>query len=207
MKGLVIGNMGLLLYQLKFIENIVDKIQEGSRYVLIKGKSGSGKSFALNHLESKLAGNQYHVVIFDGDYQYDDREYYPFKKTLFSSGNSKKELIAGGAAEVSQQIPVAGNLISYIIKSFVATKATSHNLLLNDEEQNKLYISGRNISGFGRCFCLPGAYAGIIQRSKDQKPHGKHDGGKRCGLCQHIRAEKCKRRRIPDTYQNGFYLR
>lgn len=138
MKGLVIGNMGLLLYQLKFIENIVDKIQEGSRYVLIKGKSGSGKSFALNHLESKLAGNQYHVVIFDGDYQYDDREYYPFKKTLFSSGNSKKELIAGGAAEVSQQIPVAGNLISYIIKSFVATKATSHNLLLNDEEQNIL---------------------------------------------------------------------
>ncbi len=71
----------------------------------------------------------------------------------------------------------------------------------------KLYISGRNISGFGRCLCLPGAYSGIIQRGKDQKPHGKHDGGKRCGLCQHIRAEKCKRRCIPDTYQNGFYLR
>lgn len=130
--------MKLLLYQLKFMEKLLDKIREGSRYILIKGKSGSGKSFTLKQLETELSRDQYQIVIFDGDYQYDDREYYPFKKALFLGEDFTKKLIAGGVAEVSKEIPVAGNIISYIIKSFVEKKTTPHNLLLNSEEQNIL---------------------------------------------------------------------
>ena len=67
------------------MEKLIDKIHEGGRYILIKGKSGSGKSFTLKQLESELSKDQYQIIIFDGDYQYDDREYYPFKKALFTS--------------------------------------------------------------------------------------------------------------------------
>lgn len=130
--------MKLLLYQLKFMEKLIDKIYEGGRYILIKGKSGSGKSFTLNQLEYELRRDQYQIIIFDGDYQYDDREYYPFKKALFLGEDSSKELIASGVAEASKEIPVAGNIISYIIKSFVEKKSSPHNLLLNSEEQNIL---------------------------------------------------------------------
>lgn len=130
--------MELLLYQLKFVEKLIDKIYEGGRYILIKGKSGSGKSFTLRQLEAELSREQYQIIFFDGDYQYDDREYYPFKKALFLGEDSTKDLIAGGVAEVSKEIPVAGNIISYIIKSFVEKKSTPHNLLLNSEEQNIL---------------------------------------------------------------------
>lgn len=130
--------MELLLYQLKFMEKLIDKIHEGGRYILIKGKSGSGKSFTLKQLETKLSGDQYQIIIFDGDYQYDDREYYPFKKALFLGEDSTKELIASGVAEASKEIPVAGNIISYIIKSIVKKKSTPHNLFLNNEEQNIL---------------------------------------------------------------------
>ncbi|WP_349966927.1 ATP-binding protein [Roseburia faecis] len=130
--------MELLLYQLKFMEKLIDKIHEGGRYILIKGKSGSGKSFTLKQLESELSKDQYQIIIFDGDYQYDDREYYPFKKALFLGEDSAKELIAGGFAEASKEIPVAGNIISYIIKSFIEKQSTPHNLLLNSDEQNIL---------------------------------------------------------------------
>lgn len=130
--------MELLLYQANFIEKLTDRIYEGSHSILVKGKSGSGKSFTLKRLKDELCKKQYRIIIFDGDYQYDDREYYPFKKALFSEDDSTKELITGCVVEASKEIPVAGNIISYIIKSFVDKKTTTHNLLLNSEEQNIL---------------------------------------------------------------------
>lgn len=138
MKGYCTKYMELFLYQSKFIERLADRMYEGSRSLLVKGKSGSGKSYALKKLKDELCKNGYRVVFFEGDYQYDDREYYPFKKTLFSENIFTKDLIADGAVEAAKDIPVAGNTISFIIKSFVERKTTKHNLLLNGEEQNIL---------------------------------------------------------------------
>ena len=115
--------MQLLLYQQRFMEKIIDKIHEGEQHILIEGKSGSGKSFTIKQLQTELDKEKYQTIIFDGDYQYDDREYHPFKKALFSDIDSSKEVIIGGVAEASKEIPIAGNVISYIIKSFVAKKA------------------------------------------------------------------------------------
>ena len=114
--------MQLLLYQQRFMEKIIDEIHEGVQHILIEGKSGSGKSFTIKQLQIELDKEKYQTIIFDGDYQYDDREYYPFKKALFSDIDSSKEVIIGGVAEASKEIPVAGNIISYLIQSFVAKK-------------------------------------------------------------------------------------
>lgn len=114
--------MQLLLYQQRFMEKIIDKIYEGEQHILIEGKSGSGKSFTIKQLQIELDKEKYQTIIFDGDYQYDDREYHPFKKALFSDIDSSKEVIIGGVAEASKEIPVAGNIISYIIQSFIAKK-------------------------------------------------------------------------------------
>lgn len=130
--------MQLLLYQQRFMEKIIDKIHEGEQHILIEGKSGSGKSFTIKQLQIELDKEKYQTIIFDGDYQYDDREYHPFKKALFSDIDSSKEVIIGGVAEASKEIPVAGNIISYIIQSFIAKKNITNNLILNSEEQNIL---------------------------------------------------------------------
>lgn len=130
--------MQLLLYQQRFMEKIIDEIHEGVQHILIEGKSGSGKSFTIKQLQIELDKEKYQTIIFDGDYQYDDREYYPFKKALFSDIDSSKEVIIGGVAEASKEIPVAGNIISYLIQSFVAKKNINNNLILNSEEQNIL---------------------------------------------------------------------
>ena len=114
--------MQLLLYQQIFMEKVIGKIHEGEQHILIEGKSGCGKSFTIKQLQIELDKEKYQTIIFDGDYQYDDREYYPFKKALFSDIGSSKEVIIGGVAEASKEIPVAGNIISYIIQSFVAKK-------------------------------------------------------------------------------------
>lgn len=130
--------MQLLLYQQSFMEKIINEIHEGEQHILIEGKSGSGKSFTIKQLQIELDKEKYRTIIFDGDYQYDDREYYPFKKALFSDIDSPKEVIIGGVAEASKEIPVAGNVVSYIIQSFVAKKGIKNNLILNSEEQNIL---------------------------------------------------------------------
>lgn len=129
--------MELLLYQSKVVEKLINRIHEDYHYILMTGKSGSGKTFTLKQLETELSREQYQVILFEGDYEYDDREYYPFKKALFLGEDSTKKIIIGGVAEASKEIPVAGNIISYIIKSLVE-KTTTHNLLLNNEEQNIL---------------------------------------------------------------------
>lgn len=130
--------MQLLLYQQRFMEKIIDKIHEGEQHILIDGKSGSGKSITIRQLQIELNKERYQTIIFDGDYQYDDREYYPFKKALFSDNDSSKEIIMDGVAEATKEIPVAGNIISYIIKSFAERKSVSNNMILNSEEQNIL---------------------------------------------------------------------
>lgn len=129
--------MELLLYQSKVVEKLINRIHEDYHYILMTGKSGSGKTFTLKQLETELSREQYQVILFEGDYEYDDREYYPFKKALFLREDSTKKIIIGGVAEASKEIPVAGNIISYIIKSLVE-KTTTHNLFLNNEEQNIL---------------------------------------------------------------------
>lgn len=130
--------MQILLYQQRFMEMIIDMIHEGERHILIDGKSGSGKSFTIKQLQKELNKEKYQTIIFDGDYQYDDREYHPFRKALFSDSDSSKEIIIGGVAEATKEIPVAGNIISFIIKSFSTKKIVSNNMLLNGEEQNIL---------------------------------------------------------------------
>ena len=130
--------MQLLLYQQRFMEKIIDRIYGEEQHILIEGKSGSGKSFTIKQLQIELNKEKYQTIIFDGDYQYDDREYHPFKKALFSDCVTSKELIIGGVAEASKEIPVAGNIISYIIKSFSVKKNITNNMVLNSEEQNIL---------------------------------------------------------------------
>lgn len=113
-------------------------MHEGGHYILIEGKSGSGKSYTIKQLKEELTKEHYHVIIFDGDYQYDDREYYPFKKSLFSDKDSSKDIIVGGFAEASKGIPVAGNFVSYIINTWSERRKTAKNMILNSEEQNIL---------------------------------------------------------------------
>ncbi len=120
------------------MEKIINYMREGGQYILIEGKSGSGKSYTIKQLQIELTKENYHVIIFDGDYQYDDREYYPFKKSLFSDPDSSKDMIVGGFAEVSKGIPVAGNLVSYIINTWSERTKTAKNMVLNSEEQNIL---------------------------------------------------------------------
>lgn len=130
--------MALLLYQNVFMEKIISYMREGGQYILIEGKSGSGKSYTIKQLQIELAKENYHVIIFDGDYQYDDREYYPFKKSLFSDQDSSKDIIVGGIAETSKGIPAVGNLVSYIINTWSERKKSVKNMVLNSEEQNIL---------------------------------------------------------------------
>lgn len=130
--------MQLLLYQQRFMDKIIDKIHEEEQHILIDGKSGSGKSFTIKQLQIELNKEKFQTIIFDGDYQYDDREYHPFKKALFSDSDSSKEVVIGGVAEASKEIPVAGNIISYVITSFFAKKSVTNNMILNSEEQNIL---------------------------------------------------------------------
>ncbi|MCM1410160.1 MAG: ATP-binding protein [Lachnospiraceae bacterium] len=130
--------MQLLLYQQRYMEKLIDEIHDGEQHILIEGKSGSGKSFTIKQLQRELNKEKYQTIIFDGDYQYDDREYHPFKKALFSDSDSSKEIIIGGVAEVSKEIPIAGNIISYVIKSFATKKNNTNNPILNSEEQNIL---------------------------------------------------------------------
>lgn len=130
--------MALLLYQHVFLEKIINYMREGGQYILIEGKSGSGKSYTMKQLQIDLTKENYHVIIFDGDYQYDDREYYPFKKSLFSDQDSSKDIIVGGIAETSKGIPGVGNLVSYIINTWSERKNTVKNMVLNSEEQNIL---------------------------------------------------------------------
>ena len=66
------------------------------------GKSGSGKTFTLKQLETELSREQYQVILFEGGYEYDYREYYPFKKALFLREDSTKKIIIGGVAEASK---------------------------------------------------------------------------------------------------------
>lgn len=88
--------MELLLYQSKVVEKLINRIHEDYHYILMTGKSGSGKTFTLKQLETELSREQYQVILFEGDYEYDDREYYPFKKALFLREDStKKSLLVG----------------------------------------------------------------------------------------------------------------
>ena len=108
--------MELLLYQSKVVEKLINRIHEDYHYILMTGKSGSGKTFTLKQLETELSREQYQVILFEGDYEYDDREYYPFKKALFLREDSTKKIIIGGVAEASKEIPVAGNIINLLLK-------------------------------------------------------------------------------------------
>ena len=127
--------MQLLLHQLDFME-IINEIYEGEQYILISGKSGSGKSFTIKQLQVELSSEGYQTIIFDGDYESDDMEYHPFKKALFSDNGLPKEILIDGVAEVTKEIPVAGNIINYIIRAFSEKSIISYNMILNNEEQN-----------------------------------------------------------------------
>lgn len=130
--------MQLLHYQKEVVDKIVDLITNNDNCILISGISGCGKSFTLKHLENEIDKKQYQITFFDGDYQYDDREYYPLKKGLFGDDNAYVDLIVGSAAEASKEVPVAGNVISYIIKYFSNRKESNGKAILNNEEQNIL---------------------------------------------------------------------
>lgn len=55
--------MELLLYQSKVVEKLINRIHEDYHYILMTGKSGSGKTFTLKQLETELSREQYQVIL------------------------------------------------------------------------------------------------------------------------------------------------
>lgn len=130
--------MHLLQYQKDVLNTIKDLISHKNNCILLSGKSGCGKTYTLRYMKKCFNDNQYSITLFDGDYLYDDREYYPLKKGLFSSDNSYSDLVVGGVSEASKEVPFAGGVISYIINYFSNRKVNKGRKFLNSEEQNIL---------------------------------------------------------------------
>lgn len=58
--------MELLLYQSKVVEKLINRIHEDYHYILMTGKSGSGKTFTLKQLETELSREQYQTSVYKG---------------------------------------------------------------------------------------------------------------------------------------------
>lgn len=124
--------MPLLLYQEKFLERLATQIYDGNRYIMIEGKSGCGKTFALNYLSEKLKREGYKVFAFVGDYAFEDREYYPFNRTLFYKENP----VLGGTINSFKGIPYAGDILNYVVSSLTSRKEIQQSYFLTNEDQN-----------------------------------------------------------------------
>lgn len=107
-----------------------------TKFVIIKGASGCGKSYALEYLHRNYTDYGFELSVFlDGNYFSEDRDYSPFKKALFSGSNMNTQYIKKGVVEVVKDVPFVGNTLSYITDSLVSASEAPTTNIFNIDEQ------------------------------------------------------------------------
>ena len=72
------------------LERIAINLRSNSKLTIVKGTSGTGKSFLLSCIKSQ-AGKEIFVYKLEGDYYLRSRDYYPFLKfinTMYQIGRA-----------------------------------------------------------------------------------------------------------------------
>ena len=151
----------LLPHEEKFLQCLLDKV-ENNFYTIVIGESGCGKSYTFlaycKKIEESLSEQ---AIIFDSDYIDGERDYSAFRKSM-TDVKLYKEYIKDGTIEVAKDTPFVGNIISYLISSFVKPKPIAELQFLNEDElvilnylkkalkRKKLYIICDNIHWWDR---------------------------------------------------------
>ena len=151
----------LLPHQEKLLQSLEIKIHN-SFYIIITGASGCGKSFAFKAFYKKFKSSlSYQVIIFDSDYVNEERDYSAFKRSM-TNVKLFKEYVKEGTVEAAKDTPFIGNIVSYLISSFIKPKPIATLQFLNEDEliilnyikkiikDKKLYVICDNIHWWDR---------------------------------------------------------
>lgn len=129
----------LLSHQNTFIEKIFNTL-ENNQYIIATGVSGCGKTFSFQYVKENIVKYGYEQsIILDGDFLDEDQDYAPFKKILFSSRKVAGQYLKQGVIEVSKDIPLVGNSVSFLFSCLLNPIKNTDKSFFNDEEQ--VYIN------------------------------------------------------------------
>jgi hypothetical protein len=126
-----------LLGQGSIIDSILEKFNEKpieSKVVLLRGDSGTGKSFIAKRLmkEWNETNNEKKSLLFEGDISQKERAFYPMNIGLIKAKEDllKIGIIKKGASELVKGLPFAGDFVSFLLDRLTEKKSY--------KEKNKL---------------------------------------------------------------------
>lgn len=125
-------------------EDILARIKEvvsgsSNNFAIIKGRSGSGKSYLLHKMVESFCNDKLNCVYFSGDTFCIERDYYYFydgiNKAFIQNKNKASKNLLGKSLkknmiQASKLVPVAGNVISSILEDILGARK-SQKVLLN----------------------------------------------------------------------------
>lgn len=108
------------------LPKILNSILNGNQRILLKGPSGSGKSFIAESIaEQWIKSGQHHFVFFiKGDKNKTDEYYFPYTEKINEIRNKKsfKTIFKKSIVELTKSIPVGGDLVSYLVETLSNNK-------------------------------------------------------------------------------------
>ena len=135
--------------QIQAINELFDFLQstdELIKGVLIKGVSGTGKSFMATEIANSWNSysDDYLALYLNGDIAFAHRNYHPWITGLTNLKKDKKiiQYVPKSAVELSKGIPLAGDFVSYIVETFTFAKQDNQQYgtrYLNDIERTLIY--------------------------------------------------------------------
>lgn len=102
--------------QIEVFDKIYKIITDNNDFILVKGKSGCGKSYLINYMRNSDAFcKEYSLIFIPGERFCDNRPYTPFNNMSYS-GSSHSQQFAEIASVAAKDIPYGSNLIQYFGK-------------------------------------------------------------------------------------------
>lgn len=132
-------------------DNICNDISLNKKISVIKGSSGTGKSFLLNCIKSNFNTDTVSIFNLEGDFYLRSRDFYPFSKFINSmyindQSNVKKKIITENVESLGKELgswsPIGGDFLSACIIELFNTnknKTELYNFVFDKNELDILF--------------------------------------------------------------------